>query len=220
MIRSDTLEIHSCIRCLDLILLCLDCEAVPVCILLMEGRRSHRSRLLQSLHRNLARTFAEQRFLAETHLSPHGCLLWRPPERGADLTLTDLAWADGKSNYFGRVWIAKSVSLNRVPDLIVPNRAKAILDQLVEIPISATDADGQPITLKLDRGVDFATLLDYGDGRGMLRLALSEADVHPCLYRVRLLATDSGNPPLSDAATIELTLGRYPIFLPFLSRSW
>ncbi len=139
---------------------------------------------------------------------------------GADLTLTDLAWADGKSNYFGRVWIAKSASLNRVPDLIVPNRAMAILDQLVEIPISATDADGQPITLKLDRGVDFATLLDYGDGRGMLRLALSEADVHPCLYRVRLLATDSGNPPLSDAATIELTLGRYPIFLPFLSRSW
>ncbi len=81
---------------------------------------------------------------------------------GADLRLTDLFWADGQTNYFGRVWIARSAPGNRAPDLVAPGRVVAPVGRVTQVPVSATDPDGHPVTLTLDRGMDFATFTDNG----------------------------------------------------------
>ncbi len=137
---------------------------------------------------------------------------------GADLRLSDLSWADSQTNYFGRVWIARSAPGNQAPDLVAPNRLVAPVGRVTQIPVSATDPDGGPISLTLDRSVGFATLTDNGDGTGILRLVPAESDIQPCSYRIRLLATDSGHPPLADAATILVTPGQYAVFLPVVLR--
>ncbi len=137
---------------------------------------------------------------------------------GADLRLSDLSWADGQTNYFGRVWIARSLPGNQPPDLVAPNRVAVPVGKITQIPVSATDPDGGLISLSLDRSVDFATLVDNGDGSGFLRLAPAESDMRPCPFRICLLATDSGNPSLSDAATIQIILHPYAVFLPVTIR--
>ncbi|GAB4560159.1 MAG: hypothetical protein Kow0047_06620 [Anaerolineae bacterium] len=137
---------------------------------------------------------------------------------GADLRLSDLLWADGRTNYFGRVWISRSAPGNRPPDLTAPANIGAVIGRVTEIPISAADPDGSTVALTVDRGTGFATLIDNGDGTGVLRLAPTEADHLPCPYRVRLLATDAGNPPLADAATIRVFLCEHQTFLPLVRR--
>ncbi len=137
---------------------------------------------------------------------------------GADLRLADHFWADGRTNYFGRVWIARSAPANQAPDLLAPADAVALVGRVTEIPLSAADPDGDPIALTLDQGPGFASVIDRGDGTGVLRLAPAGSDVQPCAYRLRLLASDTRDPALADAATIRVTLGQYAVFLPLVRR--
>jgi hypothetical protein len=90
---------------------------------------------------------------------------------------------------------------------------------VLEIPISASDPDGGPVVLTLDRGPSFASLTDHGDGTGVLRLAPGEAVSPACASRLRVLATDTGSPALADAATIQATFSEHSVFLPLVVRN-
>ena len=137
---------------------------------------------------------------------------------GADLRLTDGYWADGRTNYFGRIWIAKSVPDNQAPDLVGLNDVELMVGQVIEIPVSATDPNGDPVVLTVDQGINFATLTDNGDGTGVLRLAPTWPDVQPCPYHIRMLATDSGSSALADAATLRVEILTHDTFLPIVVR--
>ena len=69
---------------------------------------------------------------------------------GADLRLADGAWQDGQTNHFGRIWISKSASSDQPPSLASPHLVGANVGQTIDIPVRATDPDGQPMTLSLD----------------------------------------------------------------------
>jgi uncharacterized repeat protein (TIGR02543 family) len=126
---------------------------------------------------------------------------------GADLRLSDAAWQDGQTNHFGRIWISKSAGSNQPPVLTSPHLAGANVGQTTEIPVRATDADGQAMTLSLDRAPSFATLAPSGAGSATLRLAPTAADVRECaVFVVRILAAESGASGLADAETVMVTI--------------
>ncbi len=139
---------------------------------------------------------------------------------GADLRLSDNSWWDGQADYFGRVWIAKSAPGHQAPDLLGLHDVGVRPGQVLDIPISASDPDGGPVVLTLDRWPAFASLTDHGDGTGILRLAPGAAVSPTCAARLRVLATDAGSPALADAATIQVTIYPYAVFLPLVTRSY
>jgi hypothetical protein len=137
---------------------------------------------------------------------------------GADLRLTDNYWVDGLINYFGRIWISKSASGNQAPDLTELNDVELMVGQVIEIPVSTTDPDGDSILLTLERDIDFVTLTDNGDGTGVLRLAPTWFDLQPCSYPIRIIATDTGNPALADAVSRKVKILTRDVFLPIVTR--
>ena len=137
---------------------------------------------------------------------------------GADLRLTDNYWVDGLINYFGRIWISKSALENQAPDLVELNDVELMVGQVIEMPVSTTDPDGDSIFLTLDRAIDFATLTDNGDGTGVLRLTPTWSDVQPCSYSIRLIATDTRNPALADAVSLQVKILTHDVFLPSVRR--
>jgi hypothetical protein len=137
---------------------------------------------------------------------------------GADLRLADNYWVDGKANYFGRIWISKSVLDNRAPDLAGLNDVELMVGQVVDIPISTTNPGGGSIVLSLERGFDFVTLTDHGDGTGVLRLAPTWSDLQPCPYQLRVIATDTSNHSLADTDSILVKILTHKLFLPLVFR--
>ncbi len=135
---------------------------------------------------------------------------------GADLRLSDHHWADGQGDYFGRVWIARSAPGHQAPDLPGLSSIGVRPGEVVEIPVSASDPDGGPVSLSLERGPAFATLTDYGNGTGLLRLAPGEEGGSHCSYRLRVLATDTDSPALADATTVQVIFYRHALFLPLV----
>ena len=137
----------------------------------------------------------------------------------ADLRLTDNYWVDGLINYFGRIWISKSAPGNQAPDLAGMNNVELMVGQVIEIPISTTDPDGDSTLLTLDRNFDFATLTDNGDGTGLLRLAPTWSDLQSCPYPIRIIATDTGNPALADAVSLQVKILTHNLFLPIVMKA-
>jgi hypothetical protein len=125
---------------------------------------------------------------------------------GADLRLSDDFWEDGKTNYFGRIWISKLAPNNQAPDIVGLKDITLEPGEKVKIPISSSDPDGDSIVLALGRDVRFATVRDKGNGKGTLRLAPKDKDIQPCPYRVTITATDVGNPALTDAVTFRVSI--------------
>ncbi|WP_013334633.1 CARDB domain-containing protein [Gloeothece verrucosa] len=85
---------------------------------------------------------------------------------------------------------------NRPPEIVELGNKTLNSGQILEIPISATDADSDPITLTA-KGLpgfeipSFATFIDNGDGTGLLRLTPTADDGGN--YTITLTATDNRN---------------------------
>ncbi len=137
---------------------------------------------------------------------------------GADLRLADNYWVDDQINYFGRMWISKSAPDNQAPDLAGQDDVAVIAGEVIEIPVSATDPDGDSISLTLDRDSVFVTLTDNGDGSGVLRLAPTMFDLQPCAYPIRIIAADTGDPVLADVVSLQVEILTYDQFLPIVIR--
>jgi hypothetical protein len=136
---------------------------------------------------------------------------------GADLRLSNLAWVDDTTNYFGRVWVSLSQPANLVTDLLDPSDVLAPSGGLLEIPLQASDPDGPPPVIAIENGPSFVSLRTEG-GATYLRLAPTLLDDQSCLYRVRLIAQDATDANLADAATLAVTLVEEWLFLPMICR--
>lgn len=121
---------------------------------------------------------------------------------GADLRLSNRY--DGKTNYFGRVWVSKVPPANIPPELRRLKYKTLKSGAVRELTVSASDPEGHSITLSLEKEVPFVSLLDYGNGSGLLRIAPEKEHVRSCPYWVLVVATDSGQPSLSDAVPLRL----------------
>lgn len=125
---------------------------------------------------------------------------------GADLRLVSKAGPAEPKNAFSRVWVSlvpppgQPPSLSGWADLSLPAGSTLF------IPVTAGNPEGLPLQLTLDRGPAFCRLVDHGDGTGTLIFLPAAADIRDCAYRVRVLASDPGQPALADAQTLFLTV--------------
>jgi hypothetical protein len=95
-------------------------------------------------------------------------------------------------------------NVNRPPK-ITPLPAQITIDEGVttDIPVSATDPDGDRITLGNRNLPAFAVLMDNGNGTGVLRFTPGRSDAGDYLS-LKVFATDNGVPPLSDSTQSNL----------------
>jgi hypothetical protein len=133
---------------------------------------------------------------------------------GADLRLFDYSNVDGKTNYFGRIWISKSAPTNQAPDLEGLGDLVIPLDHALEKTVIASDPDGDPLSLALEIEFPLVSFDDHGDGTGTLQLSPTASDLQPCPYYLRLIATDNGSPTLSDVITVRVSIYEHQIYLP------
>jgi hypothetical protein len=75
----------------------------------------------------------------------------------------------------------------------------------LNIPLAATDPDGDGIVLSARNLPAFANLIDNGNGTGTLRLTPGRDDAGSYL-NIKIFATDNGAPPLSDSTQFNLTV--------------
>jgi len=95
---------------------------------------------------------------------------------------------------------------NTAPQLAAIDDQQATAGLQLEIPISATDADGDELTFTLTDGPDSATIFGTGEGTAVIRWTPTNNDVSsPVAFEVTV--SDDGTPSLVDVETFEVAVG-------------
>jgi len=125
-----------------------------------------------------------------------------------------LVGAPGANNTTGAVYIFDSA--NRAP--VVQAIPDQTMDEgsILDVPVSATDPDGDVLRLVIKNLPAFAGFTDNGDGSGTIRFAPSfnDAKIYP---NIQAIVFDDGAPNLSDTTSFTLTVndvGRPPVLQP------
>ena len=100
--------------------------------------------------------------------------------------------------------------INDPPELLSIGLQSATVETLLEFAVSATDVDGDRLTLKTDNLPPSANFTDNGDGTGIFTWQPEIEDVgeYP---DVIFTVTDDGSPPLSDSESITITVTLSPV---------
>jgi len=93
---------------------------------------------------------------------------------------------------------------NQPPDLAAIEDESVNEGGSLTIPLSATDPDGDDITLSASGLPAFAILTDNGDGTGTIDV--NPGDMDAGVYPIDVTATDDGTPNLSDTESFTLTV--------------
>jgi len=83
------------------------------------------------------------------------------------------------------------LNANRAPQLTAIVNHSVARGAVLEIPVSASDPDGNPLVLTASGLPDFASFVDHGDGSGLLRFAPDFGDRGD--YAITLTASDDGD---------------------------
>jgi len=95
---------------------------------------------------------------------------------------------------------------NVAPVLDVIDDLNVLADQVVTVNINATDANlGDDITLSVNGLPAFASFTDNGDGTGSIEFSPLAANIG-LVSNITVVATDSGNPALSDTEQFSMTV--------------
>ena len=100
-------------------------------------------------------------------------------------------------------------NVNRAPELTPIAQVTIELGETLDVPVTASDADGNPITFQAANALvgyplpEILTWTDHGDGQGMLSLAPTAGDRGE--YAITIRATDDGDAGVSAPLTSELT---------------
>ncbi|MBW2244769.1 MAG: tandem-95 repeat protein, partial [Deltaproteobacteria bacterium] len=96
--------------------------------------------------------------------------------------------------------------VNRPPALAPIGNRAGNTNQLLTFQVSATDPDGDAISLSVAGAPAASALVDNGDGTGNFSWTPGDADVGN--FMLTFTATDAGNPAQSASETITLAIGQ------------
>jgi hypothetical protein len=120
---------------------------------------------------------------------------------------------DGTSNSTPRTATVTVVGANDAPDLAAIANQNATVGILFELPVTATDPDGDTLTYQLDRtGVNTpasATITKDNNGQATIRWTPTAADTEPS-YTFVVLVTDDENPALTDSQSFTVSIVTAP----------
>lgn len=93
---------------------------------------------------------------------------------------------------------------NNNPPVLQPIEDQAVIaGQTLEVEISATDPDGDAITLAANNLPDFGSFVDHGDGSGTITFAPTIDDIG-AYPDIEVIAADDGIPSLQDTVHFSL----------------
>ncbi len=90
-----------------------------------------------------------------------------------------------------RTVLLRVLNSNRTPQITAISDQQVKRGDVLEVPIQANDADGDPLQLSIAGLPRFATFTDHGDGTGLLRFAPGAGDRDH--YTITVLASDDGD---------------------------
>ncbi len=93
---------------------------------------------------------------------------------------------------------------NRAPSITPISDQSMDEGDTLEIPITATDLDNDNIALSANNLPAFGTVIDNGDGTGLLRFITGPEDAGT--YAIEIVATDDGAPPLFSIEPFNLVV--------------
>jgi hypothetical protein len=93
---------------------------------------------------------------------------------------------------------------NQAPALAAIGNQSVVEDASLTIPLSATDADGDGMTLSTSGLPVFCSLSDNLNGTGNITCDLRLVDAGT--YAVTVIVTDNGTPALSDSQSFDITV--------------
>jgi hypothetical protein len=122
-------------------------------------------------------------------------LSWIPgANQAGSYTITVTATDDGNGTGTPRtsVTTVPILSPECEPTPVIAEIGNQFVDRntTLELPVSATDPDGNPLTLTVTGLPPFATFVDNGDGTGVFRFSPVEGDRGD--YVITLIASDNG----------------------------
>ncbi|MCP5059064.1 MAG: tandem-95 repeat protein [bacterium] len=137
-----------------------------------------------------------------------GTFAWTPGfGEAGNYAITVLATDDGTPVAQDQEAITVTVGdVNRPPALAPIGNRAANTNQLLSFQLSATDADGDAVSLGVAGAPAASTLVDNGDGTGTFAWTPGDADVGN--FMLTFTATDAGNPAQSVSETITLAVGQ------------
>ncbi len=96
------------------------------------------------------------------------------------------------------------LNVNRPPELTVPGPQEVYEGAYLQFGVSATDPDSDAITLTALNLPDNSNFSDNGDGTGAFDFSPDYCQAG--VYWVKFVATDNGNPSLSDTDSVQITV--------------
>jgi hypothetical protein len=96
------------------------------------------------------------------------------------------------------------VTSNAAPDLAPIDDREATAGEILDIPLVATDPEGDALTFSTDAtSPDFAEVVEFG---GNMVLRVDTTGVAPGEYVITVNVTDDGQPPKADSQSFTLTV--------------
>jgi Zn-dependent metalloprotease len=105
-------------------------------------------------------------------------------------------------------------NVNRAPVISVLSDTSVFEGDTLEVHVSATDLDGDSLSFSIVNFPTFGTVIDSGNGNGMVRFTPGYENAGTYL-NLQVVVTDAGVPPLSDNSTFRLVvhnINRAPVF--------
>jgi len=126
-------------------------------------------------------------------------------DAGVYQNISVIATDNGAPNLADTVSFTLTVTNVNRPPVLDPIPDQSMNEgETLEVAVSATDPDGNAITLFLIAAPSFATLTDSGNGAGTIRF--TPGYNHEGAYIIQVLALDNGSPALSSTITFNLTV--------------
>ncbi len=135
-------------------------------------------------------------------------------EDGGSYTLSAIVTDDGTPNLSDTVSFSLTISeVNRAPVWSVISAQSVDENSSLSVPVSASDPDGNGMSITVLSAPVFASLTDNGNGSGSIAFSPDAEDAGN--YTVELIVTDNGSPALRDTVAFSLTVNnvnRAPIW--------
>ncbi|MEO6434267.1 MAG: hypothetical protein ABIP55_00695, partial [Tepidisphaeraceae bacterium] len=130
--------------------------------------------------------------------------------RGTPFTADNAGGVAGTALQVNFTVVNQGVPSNRAPVLAAIGNKTIAPGATLNVPVSATDLDGDAIVLSATGLPVWASFTDNGNGTGTLAIAPPAGTGDATFNGITITATDNGSPVLSDSETLSITVASAP----------
>ena len=137
-----------------------------------------------------------------------GELTFAPVDGDSGSYFITITASDGQADdttSFDLTVIGTAQPVNNAPDIAAITDQSMTVGDSLNVAVTATDPDGDNLTLSVENLPAFGSFTDNGDGTGTITFSADSGDAGN-FSGITVIATDDGTPALSDSSVFSLTV--------------